>query len=70
MAALNGKQWFFAALLGAGAAALAITLVQRRRRELAQALEDDERVSEASEASFPASDPPSYTPTLGPKLVR
>jgi len=70
MAALNRKTWFFAALLGAGAAALAFTVVQRRRRALESASIDDDRVSEASEDSFPASDPPSYTPTLGPKLVR
>ena len=69
MAVITNKTWLCAALLGAGAAGLTVMLVQRRRQARLDAA-NDARIDEASEDSFPASDPPSHTPTLGPKLVR
>jgi hypothetical protein len=58
------KRAFWAVLAAASVAALVATVVARRRMEAcAQAAHDDELVSQASDDSFPASDPPSYTPT-------
>jgi hypothetical protein len=57
--------WKLTTALGAGL--LAFFAVRNRRQQsgrLAQA-SGDRRVTTASDDSFPASDPPSYTPTGG-----
>ena len=55
-------------LLGA-AGAVGIVLQTMRLRRAARTpqlvVRRDEQVTEASEDSFPASDPPSHTPTIG-----
>lgn len=57
-----------AVLLGASGYALI-----RRMRKGADAKRREHRewlIDESSEASFPASDPPSFVPTMGPGAVR
>ena len=65
----RGAKWGM--LIGTGAA-LGMTFLTMRRRnayQLAEAYRDD-RVTEASDESFPASDPPSHTPTIGSSVPR
>ena len=63
----NRVMWaVLAVAAGAGLAAVLMPPVRRRR-----ALEDDQssRVDEASEDSFPASDPPSFSADIGAQTV-
>jgi hypothetical protein len=64
----NRVMWaVLAVAAGAGLAAVLMPPVRRRWR----ALEDDQssRVDEASEDSFPASDPPSFSADIGAQAV-
>jgi hypothetical protein len=60
------RSMFWATVVGAGAAAaLAYQAVQRNRIHRDNTDHDDDLVNQALDDSFPASDPPSYTPIAG-----
>jgi len=57
-------------LMGVGAAlGMVVHTLRRRRATLRDHAVQDERVTEASDESFPASDPPSHTPTVGSQVA-
>ncbi len=60
----RGVKWGM--LIGTGAALGMTVLTMRRRGATREAVTHrDDQVTEASDESFPASDPPSHTPTIG-----
>jgi hypothetical protein len=59
----------WASVLTVGVATVfAYKTVRRILGNSAQAAHDDAMVNDALDASFPASDPPSYTPTSGSRV--
>ena len=66
---ISSRTAWACAALAAGAGLTAMYLPKERVRQLWQGKKtDSERVDEASEDSFPASDPPSFSaPTGGPQ---
>jgi hypothetical protein len=66
---IRGTRWGL--LLGAGAALGMVVHTMRRRsaRWREDADRADRQVTEASDESFPASDPPSHTPTVGSNVA-
>ena len=62
---IRGTTW--GVLIGVGAAlGMAFHTMRRRSGRLHEGMaRRDEQVTEASDESFPASDPPSHTPTIG-----
>lgn len=64
----NRVMW---AVLGvaAGAGLAAVFMPQARTRRLAQRHDESNRVDEALEESFPASDPPSFSAQTGAQAV-
>ncbi|MEO7191847.1 MAG: hypothetical protein ABI051_12400 [Vicinamibacterales bacterium] len=62
--------WKLVAAVSAGLATyLAVKAARQRRDRFSMAENLDSQVHTASDDSFPASDPPSYTPTAGSKLA-
>lgn len=60
----------FAFLAGAAGAVLVYRSVRQRVVILRRALTEDEMLTSELEDSFPASDPPSHTATLGSQVAR
>ena len=57
------------ALAGVAGALLVYRAIRQRVTILRQALTEDEMLTSELEDSFPASDPPSHTPTLGSQVA-
>jgi hypothetical protein len=60
------RKWIWAAVAGV---AFGVLIVRKLRSEASPRFADDQ-VTNASEDSFPASDPPALTPMIGSQVTR
>lgn len=66
---MQAQLWKWTTMVGIGAGLMIVYRdVKQRAALLRQAVTDDDRLNEALEESFPASDPVAHTPLVGSKV--
>lgn len=64
----RGMKWGMLISTGAALGTAFLTMRRRGATRLREAVARDDRITEESDESFPASDPPSHTPTIGSRI--